>query len=98
MKNGFVLGMTIMGFVCVINPAWALFEEDKADLMKNARLTLVEAVDKALSSVQGKAVSAEIEKEHDKTVYEVKILDEAGSIREIYVDATSGNVLKIEKD
>ncbi|MDR4493453.1 MAG: PepSY domain-containing protein [Nitrospirales bacterium] len=98
MKNHFVLGMTILGFLCVVNPAMALFEEDKAELVKDARLTLVEAVDKALTSVQGKAVSAELEKEHDKIVFEVKILDATETIREIYVDAHSGNVLKIEKD
>ncbi|MGD9852815.1 MAG: PepSY domain-containing protein [Nitrospirales bacterium] len=98
MKNRLILGTTIMGFVCVINPAWALFGEDKADLLNHAKLTLVEAVDKALTSVQGKAVSAELEKEHEQTVFEVKILDGTGSIREIYVDANSGNIVKIEKD
>lgn len=98
MKNVFALAITIVGFVCVSNPAWALFGEDKAELVNSAQLTLVEAVDKALGSVQGKVVSAEIEKEQDHTVFEVKVLDEAGTIREVYVDATSGNVLKIEKD
>ena len=98
MKNVFVSGMAIAGLVCMINPAWALFEEDKTDLVQKAQLTLVEAVDKALNSVRGKAVSAELEKEDDKNVFEVKILDETGTLREIYVDANSGNVLKIEKN
>ena len=87
MKNVFVSGMAIAGLVCMINPAWALFEEDKADLVQKAQLTLVEAVDKALNSVRGKAVSAELEKEDDKNVFEVKILDETGTLREIYVHA-----------
>lgn len=98
MKNTFVSALAISSLFFMINPAWALFEEDKAVLVQKAQLTLVEAVDKAISSVQGKAVSAELEKEDDKTVFEVKILDETGNLREIYVDANSGNVLKIEKD
>ena len=98
MKNTFVSALAIGSLFCMISPAWALFEEDKAVLVQKAHLTLVEAVEKAISSVQGKAVSAELEKEDDKTVFEVKILDETGNLREIYVDANSGNVLKIEKD
>ena len=98
MKNSLIVGMTVVGLTCWISPALALFEEDKAELLKNTTITLVEAVEKASMNVKGKAVEAELEKEHGKTVYEVKIIDETGTTREIYVDAHSGNVVKIEKD
>lgn len=97
MKNSLIVGMTLVGLSWTISPAWALFE-DKAELVKDTKITLVEAVEKALTNMKGKAVEAELEKEHGKTVYEVKIIDESGATREIYVDAQSGNVVKIEKD
>lgn len=98
MKKPFILSMVIVGCTLWVNPSWALFEEDKAELLKATKITLVEAVEKALTNVKGKAVEAQLEKEHGKTVYEVKIIDESGTTREIYVDAHSGNVVKIEKD
>lgn len=98
MKSSLIVGMTLVGLTWGISPALALFGEDKAELLKDTTITLVEAVEKASTSIQGKAVQAELEKEHGKTVYEVKIIDESGTTREIYVDAHSGDVVKIEKD
>ncbi|MBA3967969.1 MAG: PepSY domain-containing protein [Nitrospirales bacterium] len=98
MKKPFILSMVFVGLTLSVNPSWALFEEDKAELLKETNITLVEAVEKALTNMKGKAVEAELEKENGKTVYEVKIIDENGTTREIYVDAHSGNVVKIEKD
>ncbi|MEO8324904.1 MAG: PepSY domain-containing protein [Nitrospirota bacterium] len=98
MKKQLIPGFMVIAFTLAVNPSWALFEEDKAELLKETKITLVEAVEKALTNMKGKAVEAELEKEHGKTVYEVKIIDESGTTREIYVDAHSGNVVKIEKD
>ena len=98
MKNSLIVGITLMGLTWAVNPAFALFGQDKAELLQDTKITLVEAVEKAMTSVQGKAVHAELEKEHGKTVYEIKIIDETGTTREIYVDAHSGDVVKIEKD
>ena len=38
----------------------------------------------------------ELEREHGQWVYEFKIVDRKGRLREIYVDATSGKILKSE--
>ncbi|MEO8325142.1 MAG: PepSY domain-containing protein [Nitrospirota bacterium] len=98
MKKQLIPGLMAIALTLSVNPAWALFEDDKADLLKETKITLVEAVEKALTNMKGKAVEAELEKEHGKTVYEVKIIDESGTTREIYVDAQTGTVIKIEKD
>jgi uncharacterized membrane protein YkoI len=98
MKKPFILSMVIVGCTLWVSPSLALFEADKAELLKGTKITLVEAVEKALTNVKGKAVEAELEKEHGNTVFEIKIVDDSGTTREIYVDAQSGNVLKIEKD
>jgi uncharacterized membrane protein YkoI len=98
MKRSFMVCMVLTGLTWGMSPAWALFEEDKSELLKGTKITLVEAVEKALTNVQGRAVEAELEKEKGNTVFEIKIVDDAGTIREVYVDAQSGNVLKVEKD
>jgi len=98
MKRSFMVCMVLTGLTWGTSPAWALFEEDKSELLKGAKITLVEAVEKALTNVQGRAVEAELEKEKGNTVFEIKIVDDAGTTREVYVDAQSGNVLKVEKD
>ncbi len=97
MRNLCIATVTIAGLMWMA-PAWALFEEDKGELLKGANISLVEAVEKALANVQGKAVGVELEKEDEKTVFEIEVVDEAGMTQEVYVDATSGDVVKIEKE
>lgn len=98
MKHALIISLTFVGMTWGLTPAWSLFEEDKTSLLQGANITMVEAVEKALTNVKGKAVEAELEKEDDKTVFEITVVDEAGNTQEVYVDANSGNVLKIEKD
>ncbi|MFZ1747466.1 MAG: PepSY domain-containing protein [Nitrospirales bacterium] len=98
MKNRLILCLMMTTCILPVSSALALFGDDKAELLKGTQITLVEAVEKALTTVKGKAVDAELEKEHGKTVFEVKIVDETETTREVYVDAHSGEVVKIEKD
>lgn len=98
MKHALIISLTFVGMTWGLSPAWSLFEEDKKSLLQGANITMTEAVEKALTNVKGKAVEAELEKEDDKTVFEIKVVDEAGVTQEVYVDANSGEVLKIEKD
>lgn len=98
MKNYLIPGLMMATFILPVSSALALFDDEKSELLKGTNITLVEAVEKALTTVKGKAVDAELEKEHGKTVFEVKIIDENETTREIYVDAHTGEVVKIEKD
>ena len=98
MKNRLVLNLTLATCLLPVSSAFALFGDDKAELLKGTQITLVEAVEKAMTTVKGKAVDAELEQEHGKTVFEVKIVDENETTREVYVDAHSGEVVKIEKE
>ncbi|HNP59357.1 MAG TPA: PepSY domain-containing protein [Nitrospirales bacterium] len=98
MNKQLITGVMAIAFTLSVNPAWALFGDDKAELLQGTKVTLVEAVQTALTNVKGKAFNAELEKEDGKTVFEVKVIDETGAAREIYVDAQTGEVLKIEKD
>lgn len=98
MKHRLILSLMMATCLLPVSSALALFDDDKAELLKGTQITLVEAVEKAMTTVKGKAVEAELEKEHGKTVFEVKIVDENEKTREVYVDAHSGEVVKIEKD
>lgn len=98
MKNRLILSVFVAACILPMSSALALFDDDKVELLKGAKITLVEAVEKALTTVKGHAVEAELEKESGKTVFEVEIIDENGATREVHVDAHSGEVVKIEKD
>ncbi|MBA3964588.1 MAG: PepSY domain-containing protein [Nitrospirales bacterium] len=98
MKKQLIPGLMAIALTLSVNPAWAMFGDDKAELLQGTKITLVEAVQTALTNVKGKAFDAELEKEDGRTVFEVKVIDETGATREIYVDAQTGTVLKIEKD
>jgi uncharacterized membrane protein YkoI len=77
------------------SPAWALFETSQ-QLADTAKITLEEAVHRALTTVPGKAVEAELRKEDGRTVFEVEIIDLSKKTQKVYVDAQSGQT-KIEQ-
>ncbi len=51
---------------------------------------------RALTSVPGKAVEAELRKEDGRTVFEIEIIDVSNKTQKVYVDAQSG-LTKIEQ-
>lgn len=78
-------------------PAWSDDKEAKiADLIKDAKVTIDQAVKTALEKVPGTAVEAELEKKHDKTVWEVEIVGADGKTSEVHVDANTGAVIDVE--
>lgn len=46
----------------------------------------------------GKILEIELEKENGKIVYEIEILDKNGFVKEIYINAETGDILKIKED
>ncbi len=52
----------------------------------------------AQGAVPGEIVEIELEREHNRLVYEVKILARSGRVREIEIDARSGAVLQVEDE
>ncbi|WP_447968137.1 PepSY domain-containing protein [Nitrospira sp. M1] len=76
---------------------WAFFETNK-ELVKSAKVTLSEAVEKAAEIAPGKAVEAQIGEEDDRVVYWIEVVDSKNATRTIYVDAETGNVVNMEKD
>lgn len=62
-----------------------------------ANISLTQAVESGEKAGQGKTIGVEFDVEHDKPIWEVKVLNASG-VTEYKVDAQSGEVLKVEKE
>ncbi|WP_447978908.1 PepSY domain-containing protein [Candidatus Nitrospira bockiana] len=82
--------------VWAVSPAWALFETNK-ELAESAKVPMEQAIKIATAEVPGKVVEAQLGKEDGRTVYEIDIIDASKKERTVYVDAQTGQMMKIEK-
>ncbi len=72
-------------------------EAHVADLMKDAKVTIEQAIKTAVEKVPGTVVEAELEKKHGKTVWEVEVVGSDGAVTEVHIDAGDGSVIDTEK-
>ncbi len=90
----------------IILPVWS---EDKGkgnkdesketvEMAATAKVTIDQAIKTALGKVAGKVVEAELEKKHEKPVWEVEVVTEENKVMEIHIDAESGAVLAVEEE
>jgi uncharacterized membrane protein YkoI len=79
-------------------PAWSDEKEDgkPAELVKSAKVTIDQAIKTASEKVQGTVIEAELEKKHDKVIWEVEVYAADGKVSEVHVDADSGTVIDVE--
>jgi Peptidase propeptide and YPEB domain len=77
--------------------AWADDKEAKiTDLVKEAKVTIDQAIKTASEKAPGTVIEAELEKKHDKTVWEVEVLGADGKVTEVHIDAATGAVIDVE--
>ncbi len=89
-----VTAATVFG---LSSAAWSDDKEGKlADLLKDAKVTIDQAIKTALEKAPGTAVEAELEKKHDKTVWEVEVVGADGNVTEVHIDAATGAVIDTE--
>ncbi len=95
----------MVGALCFASsPAWSdkghkgKHEEEPpvSDLVKDAKITIDQAIKTALDKAPGTAVEAELEKKHDKTVWEVEVLGADGKVTEVHIDAATGTIIDTE--
>ena len=67
-----------------------------SELVKDATVPIDQAIKTALEAAPGTAVEAELEKKHDKTVWEVEVLGTDGHMTEVRIDAETGTVIDSE--
>lgn len=63
-----------------------------------AKITLVQATDKALQNTPGKMISSGLENEDGFLVYSIKISTAKKEIKEVIVDAGDGQILAANED
>ncbi len=79
--------------------AWAKSEiNEKLQLSQSATVTIDQAIKAAEDKVPGKVIEAELEKKHDKAVWEVEIVTADNKIMEVHVDSMSGAVIAVEEE
>jgi uncharacterized membrane protein YkoI len=84
------------GEVC--NGTIPVVHQAEADFPAMARITLDQAVQKALATAQGRVLKTEIEDENGYLVYGIEVVGADKSIVDVKVDAGSGKVLAVEQD
>ena len=84
------------------SPAWSdkkgKHEEEGnvAEMAKEAKVTVDQAIKTATGKVPGTVVEAELEKKHDKTIWEVEVVGADGKVSEVHIDAATGAVIDVE--
>jgi uncharacterized membrane protein YkoI len=103
MKNAHkVVTAGLFGLMIAGASAFAIASQDNneqpAQLINEAALTVDQAMSIALAEVPGKVTETEIEKEDGKLVWEISVLDNQNQTFELEIDANSGEVLEKELD
>lgn len=95
-----ILAFTVGTVLALSSPAWSDKkkdgEGDVAALAKDAKVTIDQAIKTATDKMPGTVVEAELEKKHDKTVWEVEVLGADGKVTEVHIDAATGAVIDTE--
>ena len=104
-KVGIVTAIVIGATVVVGGLVWSGEKERKkgeenklmVGMAMAATVTVDQAIKTALENFPGKVIEAELEKRHDKTVWEVEIVTAEQNIMAVHIDAESGSVLDTEE-
>jgi uncharacterized membrane protein YkoI len=97
----------ITGMILAVSgPAWSdakgKKEKEKdegkevVEMSKTAKVTVEQAIKTATEKVAGKVIEAELERKHDKAVWEVEIVGADDKVTEVHVDADTGAVIDTE--
>lgn len=70
--------------------------KSKIEMVEEAKVTIDQAIKTASEKVPGHVIEAELEKKHDKTVWEVEIVTDDKMIKEVHIDADSGAIIDVE--
>jgi uncharacterized membrane protein YkoI len=98
MRTWGIITAGVVGLLFALgSSAWADDKEGKiTDLVKDAKVTIDQAIKTASEKVPGTVVEAELEKKHGKTVWEVEVLGADGNVTEVHMDAVTGAVIDTE--
>ena len=89
--------------ICATLAAPAAFADSDHELARKLRasgeiLPLEQIIERARAAKAGEIIETELERKQGRYVYEVEILDGAGQVWELELDARTGELLEIEHD
>lgn len=70
----------------------------KAEMATAAKVMIDQAIKTASDKVPGKVIEAELEKKHNKLVWEVEVVTPENKVMEVHIDAESGVVIDVEEE
>ena len=73
-------------------------KNEKVKMAAKTAVSIDQAIQAATQEVSGKVIEAELEEEHDTIVWEIEVVTSEGKVKEIHIDATSGNVIDVEEE
>ena len=90
----------------LISPAWSddkgkgKMEEVKeaVEMAAAAKVTIDQAIKTASEKVSGKVVEAELERKHNKLIWEVEVVTAENKLMEVHIDADTGSVIDVEEE
>ena len=97
----FALAMLLaVGSLAVDGTAYADDKEKKgkAEMAAAAKVTIEQAIKTASEKVPGKVIEAELEKKHNKLVWEVEVVTAENKVMEVHIDADTGAVIDVEEE
>ncbi|HEU4683545.1 MAG TPA: PepSY domain-containing protein [Nitrospira sp.] len=100
MRRSVLLISLVIGLALLAGgTAWAKSKtKEKLQLSEQATVTVDQAIKSATERVPGKVIEAELEKKHDKGVWEVEIATADNKIMEVHVDSMSGAIIDVEEE
>ncbi len=100
-RSTFALPLLLaVGTLTVAGAAYADEKEKngKAEMAAAAKVTIDQAVKTASDKVSGKIIEAELEKKHNKLVWEVEVVTAENKVMEVHIDADTGAVIYVEEE
>jgi uncharacterized membrane protein YkoI len=97
LMGGLAMLVLAAGTVTVADSAFGE-EHDKLEMAASAKVTIDEAIKTASAKLAGKIIEAELEKKHNKLVWEVEVVTAENKVMEVHIDAETGAVIDVEEE
>lgn len=93
----FTTAIVVGLFLALGAPAWSAKGPKGAELVKDATITIDQAIKTASEKVQGPVGEAELKRKDGKTIWEVEIAAADSKVMKVHVDAQTGGVIGTEE-
>ena len=100
-KLGIGMAVIVAAALASAGPVWSDSKEakkqGKVEMANAAKVTIEQAIKAASDKAPGKVIEAELEHEHGKVVWKLKVVAADNKVVEVHVDADSGAVIDTEE-